>query len=682
MSINPLNHYAMESHPTVYDEESLTSLELVARLAHKVNECVQAFNKLDRDTQDTLRKIFETVIPEQIVDNVNKWLDDHPEATTTVMDGSLTLEKFTQELKLLTSNGYLVPQLFGVVGDGSTDDTQAFQQALNSGQKLYVPNGVYKITGPLTGSNSVIFEKDAVIEYYPTDTYEEALTVGGSLTPLAENMGCTIDGRVMTIATEYLTGLQAGDYVRIHNNEKVDATARDYDTKADILQVESISGGTITFKTQPVYSYTNVGVDKLNLLENVTIDGIKIRCMTYKDYSSGIHPVYCKNAVVKNCHITGFDYAGIYLERCVYSDAHSNYVEVSYCEDLQYGLIISDCRNVTVYGNKINSERTAIDVTHQSNLVTVSNNTVKGNINTHAGTNVVIANNTIDDGMILIRAKGVTVKGNIVRSRVDQYCIDIEEMGIAGNHVIDGNTFMGYCSMKAYLTNISITNNHFIVEKVLSYNNGNNESVIRLMECNTSHTKAGLVISGNTFEAVSITPIMCIDGNYGLNTIKNVVISNNIIRGFQKGIYVPQRTNIIGDNLLIKGNLLEVTSQGIIFRLTNNVQVTGNTIIGTEKGGNAIEQQYGGDVDTKGLIIKDNFIQNFTCGVNVLGVHAGKAIFTDNIFYDCDARSSGVSGHTDQQPNEVFIASPNGTVYAIKVDDNGAITATARSYKV
>lgn len=680
MSIIPINHYSLESHPTVYDEESLTALELVARLAHKVNECVQAFNKLDTETQDALRKIFETVIPEQIVDNVNKWLDDHPEATTTVMDGSITLEKFTDELKMLTSNGYLVPQLFGVVGDGSTDDTQAFQQALNAGQKLYVPNGVYKITGPLTGSNSVIFEKDAVIEYQPVDTYEEALTISGGITPLAENMRCTIDGRTMTIATEYLTGLQAGDYVRIHNNEKVDPGAREYDTKADILQVESISGGVITFKSQPVYSYTNVGVDKLNLLENVTVDGVKIRCMTYEDFSSGVHLLYCKNAVVKNCHISGFDYAGVYMERCVYSDVHSNYAEVSYSEELQYGVVIADCREVSVYGNKINSERTAIDVTYQSDHVTVTNNAVKGNINTHAATNVIIANNTIDDGMILIRAKGVTVKGNIVRSRVDQTCIDIEEMGIAGGHMIDGNTFMGYCSMKAPLTNVTITNNHFKVEKVLNYSG--NESVIRFFQAETGHTESGIIISGNTFEAVGITPGMCIDGYTLINTLKNVVITGNRVRGFQQGIYVPQLTGAIGNNLLIKDNLLEVTTAGIVYRLMDNVQITGNTIIATEKGGNGIEQQYGGSTNTQGLIIKDNFIKNFSCGVSVQGVHAGKSIFMDNIFYDCDTRSSGVTGHSDQQPNEVFIASPNGTVHAIKVDDNGAITAEARSYTV
>lgn len=682
MSINPLNHYSLESHPTVYDEESLTALELVSRLAHKVNACVQAFNKLDAETQDTLRKIFEVTIPEHIVENVNKWLDDHPEATTTVVVGSLTMDKFTNELKMLTENGYLLPQLFGAVGDGTTDDTQAFQEALNTGMKLYVPNGAYKITSQLTGTNSVIFEKDAVIEYTPSAEYEEALRIGGSLTPIAENMACSFNGRVMSIATEYLTALNVGDYVRIHNNEKVDATAREYDKKADILQIASIDGATITFKSKPVYTYTNVAIDKLNMVENVVIDGVKIRCVGYKDYSSGLHLNYCKNAVVKNCNVVGFDYAGIYLDRCVLCDVHSNYAEVNYAEDLQYGIIISNCRDISVYGNKAISERTAIDITYQSNNITVSNNAVKGNINSHAATNIVIANNAIDEGMILIRAKGVTVKGNRVVSRDDLYCLDIEEMGVAGDHVIEGNTFIGYCSMKAYLTNISICNNHFIVKKVMSYKDGASESVIRLFNADASHRATGLVISGNTFDAVGITPIYCIDANFALNTIKNVIISNNLIRGFKTALYMPQITANVGDTLIIKNNVLNVTDRGIVYRLTDNVQIVGNTIIAAEKGSNAIEQQYTSSGTTNGLIVKDNFLKNFAYGFRMQGATAGRAIFSDNIMYNCDARSEGVSGKTQQQPNEVFIASPNKTVYAIKVSDAGAVTAEARNYTV
>ena len=56
-----------------------------------------------------------TFYPE-ILQAVSEWLDDHPEATTTVQDGSLTLPKFTEYLKYLTvrnQSGAIIPVYIG-----------------------------------------------------------------------------------------------------------------------------------------------------------------------------------------------------------------------------------------------------------------------------------------------------------------------------------------------------------------------------------------------------------------------------------------------------------------------------------------------------------------------------------------------------------------------------------------
>lgn len=34
---------------------------------------------------------------QQVIDSVNNWLNDHPEATTTVEDGAITLSKMNSE---------------------------------------------------------------------------------------------------------------------------------------------------------------------------------------------------------------------------------------------------------------------------------------------------------------------------------------------------------------------------------------------------------------------------------------------------------------------------------------------------------------------------------------------------------------------------------------------------------
>lgn len=78
---------------------------------------------------------------------VNKWLDEHPEATTTVQDHSITNDKLVNG-----TLGYVTPQMFGAKADGITDDTNAIQQALDSGiSTIYFPNGTYMIKAENSG---------------------------------------------------------------------------------------------------------------------------------------------------------------------------------------------------------------------------------------------------------------------------------------------------------------------------------------------------------------------------------------------------------------------------------------------------------------------------------------------------------------------------------------------------
>lgn len=78
---------------------------------------------------------------EQTQDAINNWLDAHPEATTTVENGSLTEAKFADELKLKTIKDYVTPEMFGAVGDGTTDDSGAIKNTIEHGGKIIFENG-------------------------------------------------------------------------------------------------------------------------------------------------------------------------------------------------------------------------------------------------------------------------------------------------------------------------------------------------------------------------------------------------------------------------------------------------------------------------------------------------------------------------------------------------------------
>ena len=61
----------------------------------------------------------------QTASAITAWLNDHPEATTTVQDGSITSSKIA-----IGALDYVTPETFGAVGDGVTDDTQAWNDAI------------------------------------------------------------------------------------------------------------------------------------------------------------------------------------------------------------------------------------------------------------------------------------------------------------------------------------------------------------------------------------------------------------------------------------------------------------------------------------------------------------------------------------------------------------------------
>lgn len=85
---------------------------------------------------------------------VDEWLAAHPEYVTTVVDGSLTLPKFAESLKLVTVKDYVTPEMYGAAGDGVTDDTAAVQSAISSGADTVLLLGTYLITAQLAAAGS------------------------------------------------------------------------------------------------------------------------------------------------------------------------------------------------------------------------------------------------------------------------------------------------------------------------------------------------------------------------------------------------------------------------------------------------------------------------------------------------------------------------------------------------
>ncbi len=122
---------------------------------------------------------------EQTAYAVSDWLNNHPEATTTVQDGSLTLQKF--------KNGeipFVTPEMFGARGDGETDDSDALILACEH-ENVLLSNKTYKVTKIIptqtskligNGNSTILFDGETQVILAPKNTnfYMEGIRLNGN----------------------------------------------------------------------------------------------------------------------------------------------------------------------------------------------------------------------------------------------------------------------------------------------------------------------------------------------------------------------------------------------------------------------------------------------------------------------------------------------------------------------
>lgn len=115
---------------------------------------------------------YEEIFTSDVGESVQSWLDEHPEATTTVQDGSLTTAKF-----VTGALGYVNYEMFGAVLDGVHDDSSAVLLAHQYANSHNVP--VIQRGGRLLVNFSgvpiktdCVFDMDFVIDNStPNDAY-------------------------------------------------------------------------------------------------------------------------------------------------------------------------------------------------------------------------------------------------------------------------------------------------------------------------------------------------------------------------------------------------------------------------------------------------------------------------------------------------------------------------------
>ncbi len=184
--------------------------------------------------------------------------------------------------------GYISVKSYGAVGDSLTDDTNAFQNAINAGDKIFIPEGVYTVDSLVLDSNTEI-------------------TGVGNGSKLCLKAGGTV---LFDITTDdaYL-GLGLKDGIKISN-----------------LWLSGLAESAFAY-ANPIGTRVGIHLDNVN---NVNIDNCKITGFTLGGIvgeATNGSVTYCFNNQVTRCNIQ-FNYYGIWLkEKLEYSFFSDNLIQ-------------------------------------------------------------------------------------------------------------------------------------------------------------------------------------------------------------------------------------------------------------------------------------------------------------------------------------------------------------------
>lgn len=127
---------------TTYDLEDTEARGDVADLKGAVGNLSQLHTDVKTNIVNAINEVND-YLEGGIEDAVDLWLNDHPEATTTVQDHSLTYEKLVNG-----TLGFVTPEMYGAYGDGIHDDTTALQACLVNGNNVLLTK-TYLVTSTL-----------------------------------------------------------------------------------------------------------------------------------------------------------------------------------------------------------------------------------------------------------------------------------------------------------------------------------------------------------------------------------------------------------------------------------------------------------------------------------------------------------------------------------------------------
>lgn len=467
----------------------------------------------------------------------------------------------------------------GAVGDGTTDDTTAIQNAVDAanGVSLFFPNGTYRVTDSIRlPKNSVLnFAPGAIIDATELrDTHQRLFQVYASPKSSTSLNADAARGDIsVSVASGDEAAFAPGDYVRLRSErQRESASASD----AEFHRVHSVSDGSIKFMDgvleQRGYATTDsAAVELANFVENIVISGGTFIGPANEGVTDTVNGL--ETTLARRILIHGTEWLN-WSDTCVAPEeshsimvANSTFRQLGDSPPLNYGVNIRNgCQHVTVTNCYFEYCRNGVTSGGASTGYGVSRYIVIDG-NTFYGNRSAAIDSKSDTEMTTISDNVLSTRGD-VGSTLD----GINWQGISVN--ITGNIIQGVRRTGINVESRVFSTGHYIIK-------GNNishtiDSGILVHAQNNSGADIGsLVISDNVMHDVGT------GGNNGLYVIarsdggsmRNLTVSGNTIEMGSDSIAVWIRargSNRIGDGT-ITGNVIEGggTSTGIDVRASD-----------------------------------------------------------------------------------------------------------------
>ena len=134
--------FANKVLPLVYDD-SLSYYEVLCKMSVKLNEVIEETNDVSQgllDLKEYVDSYFDSLDIQQEINNVIQQM---------IEDGDFQyfgVDNIIEDDKPFILNPMQTPEMYGAVGDGVHDDTEAIQTALNNGDTVLGKNKTYLVT--------------------------------------------------------------------------------------------------------------------------------------------------------------------------------------------------------------------------------------------------------------------------------------------------------------------------------------------------------------------------------------------------------------------------------------------------------------------------------------------------------------------------------------------------------